>query len=194
MALLPFAKEAKRWEPIALELRKLVGLAKGRLLDPWELAPKVGLRVFDQIAGLQGLSKEEKDHLLLGEPDAWSAGVYPEPFDDGSYLCILNPTHSKKRQKISLMEEISHRYLEHEPSTITIKSDGICIRDFSKDNERDAYGVGAAALLPWYLFFPMVSKGMTQSNLSKRFEVSTALIEYRLKVTGGMRTYKARQR
>lgn len=31
----------------------------------------------------------------------------------------------------------------------------------------------------------------TQSSLSKPFEVSTALIEYRLKVSGGMRTYKA---
>lgn len=190
----PFSDRAKPWEKLGLQLRRIAGVQIDELLDPWQLARKIGLHVFDDIEGLEALSAGDKSNLLKAHRSNWSAGVYPEPLPDGAFLCILNPTHIRQRQKISLMEEVSHRHLGHRPSRITFSADGICIRDFDPQDEEDAYGVGAAALLPWQSFFPMVNRGLTGQELREHFDVSLSLIEYRIKVTGLMATYNARQR
>ena len=194
MAFLPFSERAKRWEPVALELRGMAGAEREVLLDPWKLAEKVGLRVFEDIAGLVGLPDDDKIHLLKSARYDWSAGIYPTPLPDGTFLCILNPSHTRERQKISLMEEIAHRHFGHEPSRITLSGDGLCIRDFSREDEAEAYGVGAAALLPWVTFFPVLNVGRTIEELTEIYDVTTELIEYRIKITGAFRLYQARQR
>ena len=43
----PFSKGARPWEHHATELRRLAGVPQGGKLDPWQLAPKVGLLVLD---------------------------------------------------------------------------------------------------------------------------------------------------
>jgi Zn-dependent peptidase ImmA (M78 family) len=118
----------------------------------------------------------------------------PNPLPDGTYLCILNPLHPPRRNKITLMEEIAHRFMKHEPSRVVADSSDLKARDFNREFEREAHGIGAAALLPWPHFFELINKGITVFEISEHFGVSTELVEYRIKITGASRLYWARQR
>jgi len=190
----PFSKRGKAWEPLAVGLRRLVKVGADDLLDPWLLAAKVGLTVMDGHAAISNLSREEQAHLLGAGSDDWSGGVYPMPLPDGTRLCILNPKHSRRRNKITLMEEISHTYLKHKPSGLVLVSDGIQVRDYNKSQEEEAYGVGAATLLPWQTFFRALNSGHTVEKLAEDYDVTTALVTYRIKITGAYNVYQSRQR
>jgi hypothetical protein len=192
--LLPFSKRAKEWEPTAAALRKLLNLAISDALDPWQLAPKVGLTVFDGHAALRAVSEDASRHLLGLGRSKWSGGVYPCPLPDNTYLCILNPTHSTRRNKITLMEEIVHIHVNHKPSGLILLEDGIRIRSYDKAQEEQAFGIGAAALLPWKSFFDRVNGGCSLDELADDFDVTPDLIEYRIKITGAFVLYRARQR
>jgi hypothetical protein len=74
MAFLPFSQQARKWEPIAIELRRLAGVSDGELLDPCDLASKVGLRIIDAHFALEDFSAADKHHLLITARDHWSGG------------------------------------------------------------------------------------------------------------------------
>lgn len=191
---LPFSNQAKQWEPKALALRKLAGAAVRDLLDPWRLAPLAGLLVMDANALLESLPVEVRSHLRNEASNLWSGGVYPISLPDGKRICILNPHHSHRRCKITLMEEVAHTYLKHSPSKVMLQGDGLRFRDYDKKQEQEAYGVGAAALLPWTTFFSAVNAGQEIDEMAERYDVTTQLIEYRIKITGSYRLYQSRRR
>jgi IrrE N-terminal-like domain len=124
----------------------------------------------------------------------WSGGVHPKPMPDGTLLCLLNPLQSPLRHKSTLMEEVSHVYLDHETSRVQYLADGVSFRDYNKIQETEAFGVGAAALLPWVPFFKAIHTGKTSFQLSAAFKVTRELVEYRIKITGATNLYKARQK
>jgi len=192
--LLPFSKRAKVWEPHGVALRKQLNLSAQQLLDPFELAPLVGLRLIDLDDACQQLPKPLRQQLLVHGKSRWSGGVYAQPLPDGSRICILNSRHNSRRTKITLMEEVAHIYLEHSPTGLIRSTDGLRMRAYDTKQEQDAYGVGAAALLPWRAIFPAVNRGMAIEELAELFEVSSELISYRINITGAHTLYKARQR
>ena len=192
--LLPFSQRARRWEPIALELRQIVRANGHDQLNPWELAPEVALKVLDGHAMLRRLPAAVQSHLVGAGKDRWSGGVYPHPLSDGDLVCILNPFQSHRRQKITLMEEITHIYLDHIPSGVAYAAPGIEVREYHKDQEAEAYGVGAATLLPWHSFFKALNAGQTIEVLAELHNVAEELVEYRIKITGAFNLYKSRQR
>ena len=49
--------------------------------------------------------------------------------------------------------------------------------------ETEAYGMGAAALLPWAEFFGLLNSGSSAAKMAEHFDVSLQLIEYRIKIT-----------
>ncbi|MGB9454479.1 MAG: ImmA/IrrE family metallo-endopeptidase [Bryobacteraceae bacterium] len=190
----PFSKRAQPWERHGTALRQLAGVSPGALLDPWQLAPKVGLRVMDGDTALALLPEEDRLHLCGPASRSWSGGVLPLPLPDGSRLCILNPRHQKRRNKITLMEEITHSFLHHKPTKITLRGGTVEVRDYDATREAEAYGAGAAALIPWTLLFRLLNQGTNIPELAERFEVSEELAEYRIKITGAYRLFQARQR
>ena len=190
---LPFSKRAKDWEPHALKLRGMVWTnPRQSRFDPAELAPKLGLTVMP--VSFRGLTADELRHLRTQARSHWSGGVYPQPLPDGSFLCMLNPDDPARRNRITLMEEICHRYFNHEPTKLVVREDGLLIRDFNDAQEKQAFGVGAAVLMPWSLFFPPLNNGMSSVELSEEFDVTTQLVEYRIKIAGAKKLYDARQR
>jgi hypothetical protein len=192
---LPFSNRGKAWEPTGLALRFLLGLGTADNLDPWQLAPKVGLTVVDGPSVLDILETEDREHLLeAGGRRRWSGGVYPKPLPDGTHLCILNPTHSRRRNKITLMEEIVHIHLKHVPSRLLVAAGGVKVRDYDKAQEGEAYGVGAAAMLPWRPFFAALNAGRTIQELAELHDLTPDLVGYRIKITGAHHLYQARQR
>jgi Zn-dependent peptidase ImmA (M78 family) len=137
---------------------------------------------------------ELRSYLLDGAGSHWSAGVHAAPLPDGTYLCILNPTHDLRRRRITLMEEISHVFLRHSPTTVRDVGGGLSSRDFLKSQEEEAYGVGAAAIMPWASFFHDLNAGMSVEEIATKYGVSTALVVYRISITGATNLHRSRQR
>ena len=185
--LTPFSDRSKAWEIHAVSLRRLAGVSLGEQLDPWTLAPKVGLRVMDLESVLANLSREERLHLLRTAQRSWSGGVYPRVLPDGSRVCLLNSHHSYRRRKITLMEEVCHVYLKHAPSGVAVAADGVQVREYVAKQEQQAYGVVAAALMPWHTLFPALNRGIGIDELAEAYDVTPDLVTYRIKITGAYR-------
>jgi hypothetical protein len=90
------------------------------------------------------------------------------------------------------MEEVVHIYRRHAPTGLRELLPGLRVRDYDKNQEAEAYGVGAAVLLPWSQFFGEINAGKSVYELSEAFDVTEALIEYRIKVTGATNLYRNR--
>ncbi|MBK6748585.1 MAG: ImmA/IrrE family metallo-endopeptidase [Acidobacteria bacterium] len=106
---------------------------------------------------------------------------------NGQKLIILNPTHGKTRQRATLMEEICHVFLGHQPSRLAIKNknkNGETIaRDYNEAIEEEAYSTGTAALVPYTALKRMVNEGKTVAEIARHFQVSKPLVEFRIKVS-----------
>lgn len=177
-----------------MALREFAGLKfDDEPLDPFALAAyaKLFVATFEHI---EGLSEDTKRHLLEGGKDLWSGGAASAKLPDGSRLIILNPTHGKNRHNATLMEEICHVFLGHKPSRLAInntnKEGKTIARDYHAEIEEEAYGTGAAALLPYTAIRRMILDGRTVAEIARHFKVSRALVEYRLKISRLWNSYK----
>lgn len=193
---LPPTQKGRHHEIRALGLREFARLESDEApLDPFELARYAKLLVvpFEQIAAL---SEESRSHLLGGGKDAWSGGAASHKLPDGRKLIILNPTHGKNRHKATLMEEISHVFLGHKPSRLAIERRNekgeIIARDYNQSIEEEAYGTGAAALVPYTALKRLVGQGRTIQEIARHFHVSRALVEFRIKVSRLWNDYAAK--
>jgi hypothetical protein len=192
---LPPTQKGRQYELQARGLRDFAGLRSDeQRLDPFQLAHFAKLLVlpFEQVTAL---SEESRDHLLGEGRNSWSGGAASMTLPDGRKLIILNPTHGRNRQNATLMEEICHVFLGHKPSRLAIKrydKDGkIMARDYQAEIEEEAYGTGAAALVPYTALKRFVRQGRTSRDIARHFYVSRALVEYRIKVSRLWDTYKA---
>jgi hypothetical protein len=194
---LPPTQKGRHFELRGLGLRDFAGLTRDdQPLDPFELARSAQLLVasFDDIAPL--LSDEAKQHLTGDGKELWSGGAASHPLPNGQKLIVLNPTHGRARQKATLMEEISHLFLGHRPSRLAIENtrrDGkVVARDYNHSIEEEAYSTGAAALVPFSALKRMVASGRTSHEIARHFQVSRALVEYRIKVSRLWDVYRER--
>ena len=194
MVFVPFSPDAKAWELIAIGLRRLANIGEDETPDPEVLAAAVGLCMVDAHFALQNFSEADRDHLLVSQSRSWSGGVYPAPLPDGRYICILNPNHVRRRNRITLMEEVVHVHLRHRPSGLRDIMPGLRLREYHKEHEREAYGVGAAVLLPWAQFYPCLDAGMAVSEMADQFDVTEKLVKYRIGITAATNLYRHRCR
>lgn len=193
---LPPTQKGRHHEIRAQGLREFAGLTRDdQRLDPFKLAKYAGLLVptFDEI---DGLSEETRTQLLIVAKDRWSGGAASIKLPNGKKLIILNPTHAKTRHKATLMEEISHVFLGHKPSRLAVetrdKKGNVLARDYNEDIEEEAYSTGAAALVPYLGLKRFVEQGKTSAEIARHFDVSRALVEYRIKISRLWSTYKER--
>jgi hypothetical protein len=192
---LPPGDKWRKFELRALGLRDFACVRTDQPLNPFDLARFANLIVlsFDQV---QGLSTAAREHLLGPAVEKWSGGACSLP--NGMRLVILNPTHGRSRTNATLMEEICHVFLGHEPNRLSIVTRDargkVMSRDYRKADEEEAYGVGAAALVPYASLKRLLAKGKASSEIASRFRVSRELVEYRMKVTRLWREYKSSAR
>ncbi len=160
-------------------------------LNPFELARFANLIVLD-FDEVEGLSDTAREHLLGPATEAWSGGACTLP--NGMKLVILNPNHGPARTRATLMEEICHVFLGHQPNRLSIVTKDergkVLNRDYRKADEEEAYGVGAAALVPYASLKRLLLQGKTARQIAAHFRVSRELVEYRMKVTRLWREYK----
>ena len=191
---LPPGEKWRQFELRALGFRDFAGLRPAAPLDPFRLAKFANLLVvgFDQI---EGLTSEAREHLLSSASEKWSGGACSRPLLDGRRIVILNPNHGRMRTNATLMEEISHVFLGHQPSRLKVVAENengrTISRDYRKADEEAAYATGAAALVPYSALRQFVLEGQTSLQIAKHFRVSRELVEYRLKVTRLWKTYQA---
>ena len=188
---LPPGEKWRNFELKALGLRDFARVRNDQPLNPFELARFANLLVvrFDEVAGL---SEAARAHLLGPASDNWSGGACTLP--NGMKLVILNPTHGRSRTNATLMEEICHVFLGHQPNRLSIVTKDergkVMNRDYRKADEEEAYGVGAAALVPYASLKKLLLQGRTSTEVASHFRVSPELVEYRMKVTHLWREYK----
>ena len=194
---LPPTQKGRHHEVRARALREFAGLRRDdQRLDPFKLAQYAKLFVasFEQIEPL--LTEETRAHLTGSGKDAWSGGAASHTLPDGKKLIILNPTHGRNRQNATLMEEICHVFLGHKPSRLSVerrdKHGRIIARDYNESIEEEAYGTGAAALVPYTALRRMVESGRSSREIARHFYVSPALVEYRIKFSRLWATYQER--
>jgi hypothetical protein len=191
---LPPGEKWRQFELYALGFRDFAGIQPDVPLDPFRLAKFANLLVvnFDQI---KGLSPEVRDHLLGEASEKWSGGACSLPLPDGRKIVILNPNHGRMRTNATLMEEVSHVFLGHQPSRLKVvaetESGQTISREYRKTDEEAAYATGAAALVPFSALRKCVLEGQTSQQIAKHFHVSRELVEYRLKVTRLWEMYRA---
>ncbi len=192
---IPPTRKGRHYELRAIGLRQFAGLRRDdERLDPFALARYAKLLVarFDEVEPF--LSEEAKVHLMGTGKDKWSGGAASQTLPDGRKLIILNPTHGKNRHNATLMEEVCHVFFGHKPSRLAIKNvdkNGETIaRDYNEAIEEEAYSTGAAALVPYSALRRMVYEGRTINEIARHFNVSKALVEYRIKVSRLWDAYK----
>jgi len=170
-----------RWvEGKAQSLRHVLFLKPLAPLDPWKLAEKMSAKVISPLE-IPKLNQACLHQLLSIDPDAWSAGSIRTP--EGMVI-VLNPTHPETRKRATLMEELSHLYLGHTPSKLTVVDGWLAVRSFKKTQETEAYWVGAAALVPRAALDRARRNKSNRRVVANYFGVSIQLVSFRENVTG----------
>lgn len=118
-------------------------------------------------------------HFSGARAARWSGMCVPCP--EGN-LVVFNAAHPATRIRATLMEEFFHLRLGHPPTLVRI-SGGHGKRDFDPGKEGDAYGSGAAALVPYRALRTMLEDGTSIAKIAQHFQVSEQLVEFRMRVS-----------
>jgi Zn-dependent peptidase ImmA (M78 family) len=131
--------------------------------------------------------------VLFGRDDDSISGIGfgRSPATD-EWLVHINPSHHVHRQRVTLMEEVVHIVLDHPKSQLTIDPrTGKWQRSFDKNVEEEAYGVGAACIIPYKaLFFAIKYDHDVISTLAERYNVSEEYMYFRIKLSGLLNVYR----
>jgi Zn-dependent peptidase ImmA (M78 family) len=176
--------KAKAFEQKAQQIRQFAGASSQQRFDPLALANQLKIIVISDAKELkQHLHLDIKvvEQLFLNNSMGWSGGATPDR-PDGTRVVILNPTHSLQRQAVTLMEEVCHILLGHHRSTIS--PDQEKLRDYNHRIEEEAYGVGAAVLLPHEALASSIDKGWQLQQIAEYFGISVSLVRFRCKFLG----------
>lgn len=141
-----------------------------------ELLPHVGVVGH----GAVPMAQEQIDHFRGPGSAAWSGIGIPLP--DGGALVVFNDSHPPNRIRATLMEEFFHLWLGHPATTVRVYQDGAS-RTFDRRVESEAYGSGAAALVPYQTLRERLSSGESVRTIAQHFDVSRDLVLFRVKVT-----------
>lgn len=164
-------------EAKAKELRNLAGTPPGGVLDIFRVAECLDAEISELTWG-DGMPDAVVEYLLEKYPSAFSAGALRTP---QGFLIVVNSAHHTTRKRISVMEECAHIFLDHQPMEIPVGNAQSFVRKYDEAMEQEAYAVGAAALLPPEVIWPVIRQEKSKRSLAIEHDVSEALIEYRIR-------------
>lgn len=162
----------------AEKLRQKCGLSAFERLDPFLLAREMNMKVHF-VGESSGLPPDLLESVLGATGGSWDAGTLK--FPDGRIHVYMNPGRDERRQRSTLMEEVSHIHLGHKPTEI-ITCSGIVFRTCNKSHEKQAFALGATALLPLRLLKGARTRKMTMAELADEHRVSIELVRFRCNV------------
>lgn len=133
-----------RIENAAEAIRRSLGLDQLTVLDPSLLISRLDAEVFH----LGDLIVDDEVALRRARRIAFDGLASAHP-DFGSPVILLNCAKPRRRRMATLMEELGHLLLEHEPCRMEPHPElRIIQRTFNREQENEAYDLGSALLLP----------------------------------------------
>jgi Zn-dependent peptidase ImmA (M78 family) len=167
-------------EEHAAMMRVRAGVGPTEKLDPRAFAAKLAIPIIDP-TGVEKLSPAQRE--IVGNLDArqWSGGAVTTA--DGTHVIVLHPRQTGERINATIMEEIAHILLGHEPSAIHSEG-GLTLRTYDKESEQEAYWTGAAALLPAVVVAKALWRNVSAETLAVDYDVSVELVEFRIRILG----------
>lgn len=170
-------------EAEAAALRWHLGLGPLDRLDPLDLAGAIPARVFTP----EDFGDELLARRLRQVP--WDGLSFRIP---GELVVILNPDRPATRRTATLLEELAHELLEHRPSRIEPDPrTGVPRRSYDAAQEREAFELGAALLLPRELIAAELRSRRSAARIARRYGCSEALVLFRIRRLGLSRRYDA---
>jgi uncharacterized protein DUF955 len=171
----------KQWENEhnGLDVREALGLGLDTALShdgAFGLLP--GVKVMGH--GDLPMAQVFIEHFRNGGSRAWSGMGIPLP--GGGAWVIFNDSHPINRVRATLMEEFFHLWLGHPATSVRVYRD-TATRSYDRRVESEAYGSGAAALVPYSPLRDRLRAGEPVGRIAARFGVSQDLVMFRVKVT-----------
>jgi hypothetical protein len=164
-------------ERISHELRGELGLDSTSRLDPHALARHLAIPVLS-VGALKGSCEEAVRRLVLDDPDSFSAVTV---FCGTRRLILFNPGHAASRNANSVMHELAHVVLEHEPGSVRERGGG---RRWRPLDEAEADWLAGAMLVPRDGALAMMERLGDQIRSARHFGVSRDLMRWRVNETG----------
>lgn len=131
---------------------------------------------------LPDLPQEVRRRLLGAHSDCWSAITVS---DGNCHLIVINSAHAKTRLNSSLAHEIAHIILGHEPSMMFMSpSSGMALRTYDEEQEEQANWLAGCLLLPREAIVTIRRTGRSEEDACSDYCVSSAMLRFRLNVTG----------
>jgi Zn-dependent peptidase ImmA (M78 family) len=177
--------DLRRLESEAAALRWQLGLGPLDRLDPMRLAAAVPARVFRP----EDFGDEVLARRLRQVP--WDGLSFTVPGEAG-IVVLLNPHRPATRRTATLMEELAHVLLDHAPSRLEPDPEtGLLRRSFNREQEREAFELGATLLLPRDLLAAELRSRTPAAVTARRHGCSVALVLFRIRRLGLSRRYDA---
>ncbi len=145
-------------------------------IDPSEIAKRFGFTVLDS----EQAFKTDPDlikQLRTISVKTWSGHAIPD-----LNVIVVNSNQTSERRAATLMEEVAHLFLKHEPTRLTSDSSVDVGRTLNRDVESDAYWTGAAVLLPSQSLAMAIWHGHKSAAIASKWGVSEELVEFRAKI------------
>jgi hypothetical protein len=167
-----------RIERTAAATRGRLGLDQLEVLDPNLLVDDLGATVFH----LSDLLGEDGAVLRRARRIAFDGASFVHP-ETGQPVIILNCGRPVRRRMATLMEELAHLLLKHKPTRIAPDPKlGVVRRSFNREQENEAYDLGAALLLPKErIQHDVKEEQLTASEIADAHRCSQQLVEYRIR-------------
>jgi Zn-dependent peptidase ImmA (M78 family) len=169
-------QEKWRVERLAWDIRGQLGLDQLAVIDPWRLADAVPAHPFYP----EDILDDPLRCAALRQV-RWDGFGFCYP-DDPTLMVLLNSGRPETRQAATLMEELCHQILRHEPSRLYVdKTTGLLRREFKRAQEDEAYDLGATILLTKELIQREVNAGRSAAEIASERRCSRQLVEYRIR-------------
>lgn len=167
-------------EQVARSIREDLGLGALAPLCPWKLASHLSLTVLTPHD--LPLAANDIEQLTVKDSTSWS-GITVK--DSGLTAVVLNPSHSLRRQRSTLMHEIAHIYLGHVGNRVDVSVDGVLlVSDFSSEQEDEADWLAGALLAPREALLRACEDGKSSAEICEHYGISSDLCTWRLRMTG----------
>lgn len=186
----PILRSKEELEAMAQKFRKDLGLNCDQAIDSLDIAVE-GVSVFFA-SNTSCLDRLTSRHLCETAETEWSAMSVPVDQRDGTWAILLNDKHSKERQRVTVLEEYWHIFLEHKLTKVAKIADAYG-RTYEKNEEHDAFYLASATLLPREPVMKAILSGEPAQNIASKFGTSPELVGYRIKRLGIWREYAGKQ-
>ncbi len=164
----------------AIRQRAQVGLLDR--LDPKSLKKVFGIKFVTLEEMSNAVPSETIDAFKSMTAKDWSGCGLEMP--NGTLIVMLNPNMTMERTNVTIMEEISHKHLKHQPSKIITLPGGLTQRVYNQQVEQQAYWTAGATLLPALVIAQAVWKRETAAEVALKYGASVELVEMRIRILG----------